>query len=383
MRIRRPTKWALAVALLLTAGTLSACTAPVPRPQIAIALSSDAGRWSDVADVLRDRFVAVGYSVDIRSAGDDIPTQLQQVSELLDADPLALIVAPVDAESLTPVLDDADPDVEVVSLGALIRDTGAIDRVVEFDAAAEGSLQAVALLQGLGLVDDAGDRVADAPRGPFSIELFAGSPDEARTEPAYAAAMSVLKPYLNRGVLDVVSRETSLDQVATLRGNADTAASRLTRILRDSYAGAFPDAVLTPSDEIARGVAGALLAAGAVIGEGFPVLTGRGGELRSIAALVDGRQYATLLEDPRQLAAEAADRVIDALAPGTGVASPSATAHPAGPTVDNGARPVPASLLQPTSVRVGDIPTLVIDSGYWSRDRVDHAIAQYGLQPAE
>ena len=379
--MRRPAAAALAVAL--AAGVLTGCTSAPSAPTIGVALPSATGRWGDVAGVLRARLQGAGYTVVLRVAKDDIPTQVRQVAELLDLHPDALIVAPVDASSLTAPLDDADPDVEVVTLGTLVRDTAAIDRLITFDPGAEGFLQATALLQGLGLVDATGVALPDAPRGPFRIELFAGSPDEDRTEPSFAAAMSVLQPYLDRRILSVGSGDVALEDVETLRGNADTAASRMTRILRDTYASdaagqQFPDAVLAPSDEIARGVAGALIDAGDVVGPGFTVLSGRGAQLRSLAALSDGRQYATLLEDPRLLAGEAADRVIDLLAADPGVL-PDPTTAPPGASIDNGARLVPASLLQPVLVHVGEIDSLVVGTGYWTRARVDRAIEEFGL----
>ena len=123
-----------------------------------------------------------------------------------------------------------------------------------------------------------------------------------------------------------------------------------------------------------------LAAAGAVAGEGFPVLTGRGAELRSVVGLLDGLQYATLLEDPRLLASEAADRVIDALRTGpAGIPDPSAA--PPGAAVDNGARQVPASLVQPQAVRADDIDALVIGSGYWTQAQLDDAVAEFGQAP--
>ncbi len=217
------------------------------------------------------------------------------------------------------------------------------------------------------------------------IELFAGSVDDTRTEPSFAGAMSVLQPHLDSGVLAIGSGESSLAEATTLRGNAATAESRLTRLIRDEYAGAgepaWPDAVLAPSDAIARGVIDALIAAGAAPGDGFPVVTGRGAELRAVAALLDGRQYATQLEDPRLLAEAAADRVIAALRAGPTV-TVAPTTHP-GVSVDNGARQVPASLLQPQTVRAGDIEAVLVESGFWTSAQVDRAVADFGVEPAE
>lgn len=367
-------------ALALAATGLSGC-ADEPSPPsalVGIALPSDEGRWGDVADVLRDRLTDAGYLVDLQVAGDDIPAQVRQVEQLLAAAPVALIVAPVDRTSLTSVLDRAPDEIEVVALGMLIRDTEAVDRFVAFDAALEGSLQATALLQGLGLIDDTGIAVPDTPDGAFRIEVFAGSSDEDRTEPSFAGALSVLQPFLDAGTLVIGSGEESLAEATTLRGNEATAGSRLTRILHDSYPDSsdspWPDAVLAPSDAIASGVIDALMAAGAEPGADFPIVTGRGAELRAVAALLDGRQYATQFEDPRLLAEEAAARLIEALRAGSpGVVDP--TVPPAGAVVDNGARLVPTSLLPPLTVRMGDIDELLIDSGYWTRSQVDEAVA--------
>jgi putative multiple sugar transport system substrate-binding protein len=357
---------ALLLCTALAAG-LTGCGAAEPEGPgtIAVVLPSEDGRFGDVADELRDRLGAAGYRVDVHSTDGDIPAQVTTVGELLDEQPDGLVVWPIDGGSLTPVIDGAGGATQIIAIGGLVYDTAELGSYVGFDAAAAGFLQASAVLDGLGLgLDDP----AAAPTSPMRVELFAGSPDVASTEPAYAAIMGVLQPHLDAGTLVVASGEVALADVTTLRGNEDTAASRMTRILRDSYAGGFPDAVLATSDEVARGVSSALIAAGAVPGEGFPLVTGRGAELRSLVAMLEGRQHSTLLEDPRALAAEAAARLLDALEGAT----------PSGAAVDNGAALVPASLVQPVPVLAGTIDELVIGSGYWTRERLDEAVADYG-----
>ncbi|HTL41351.1 MAG TPA: substrate-binding domain-containing protein, partial [Pseudolysinimonas sp.] len=283
-----------------------------------------------------------------------------------------LVVWPIDQTSLVPVVDEAPAGTAVVSMGVLVRDTARLDAHVGFDARAAGAAQAHLLLEGLGLLPKPDVATATpAPSatpasGPFRIELVAGSPDDPRTTPAYDGAMTVLEPYLDAGTLVVGSGQTELSQVTTLRGSDATAAERLRGIIADQYAGAVPDAVLATSDELARGAAAALLDAGAVPGDGFPVVTGRGCELRSLAALVDGRQYASVLEDPRALADAAMHVLQDGPAAAVGV------------TVDNGAGEIPAVLVAGVPVRAVDIDEVVVGSGYWSRDRVDDAIAEFG-----
>lgn len=368
----------LAAGAVLT-GALAGCTAAPPNAgpgTLAIVMPALEGRFQDVADALRADAQKAGYTVDVRGTDGDIPAQVTTVQEFLDEGVAALVVWPIDQSSLVPVIDEAPEGTAVVSMGTLVRDTARLDAHVGFDAHAAGAVQAQLLLQGLGLVPipDAAPPPTATPApsatpasGPFRIELVAGSPDDPRTAPAYTGAMAVLEPYLDAGTLVVGSGETELSQVTTLRGSDATAAERLTGIIADHYAGAVPDAVLATSDELARGAAAALLDAGAVPGDGFPVVTGRGCELRSLAALVDGRQYASVLEDPRALAA-AAMRVLRDGAAAAG-----------GATIDNGAGDIPAVLVAGVPVRADDIDELVVGSGYWSRERVDDAIAEFGL----
>lgn len=350
-----------AAAAVLLGVALAGCTASPPEgPEtVGVVLPTVDGRFGDVADELTQRLEDAGYRVDVHSTDGDIPAQVTTVTELLAEEPAGLVVWPIDGTSLTPAVDEAPEGTRVVALGGMVYDTARLDRYVAFDAAATGALQVASMLEGLGPDD-----------GPKRVELFVGSPDNAGTAPGYAAIMQTLQPYLDSGAVTIASGEVALDDVTTLRGDADTAGSRMTRILRDAYGG-FPDAVLATSDEIARGVSDALLAAGAIPGEGFPVITGRGAELRSLVAMLEGRQYSTLLEDPRRIAAEAADRLLDALeSPGS--------APTDGPTVDNGAAAVPASLVPPVPVIAGQIDELVVGAGYWTRDRLDEAIAEYG-----
>jgi putative multiple sugar transport system substrate-binding protein len=358
---------ALVAAGLALSGALTGCTptgSAAGRDTVAIVMPALEGRFQDVADELRAQAEQAGYAVVVRGTDGDIPAQVTTVSDLLDEGVAALIVWPIDQTSLVPVIDAAPEGTTVVSMGTLVRDTARLDAHVGFDAREAGVVQAGLLLEGLGLTGD--DRTP--PHGPpYRIELVAGSPEDQRTEPAYDGAMEVLGPYLRSGDLVVGSGQTALDDVTTLRGSGATAASRLRDILHGSYAGALPDAVLATSDELARGVAGVLLDAGAVPGAGFPVVTGRGCELRSLAALADGRQYASLLEDPRALAG-AAMRVLRQGATAAGDV-----------TVDAGAGAVPAVLVAGVPVRAADIDDVVVGSGYWSRARVDDAIAEFGF----
>lgn len=356
--MRRPAIVRAAASAVLGSLLLAGCTAtPEPEgpPTLAIVMPALEGRFQDVADVLEQRAEDAGYEVEVHGTDGDIPAQVTTVSELLDERVDALVVWPIDGTSLTPVVDDAPLGTTIVAIGGLIRDTARLDAYVAFDPAASGTAQVEVLNEAL----PPGDR-------PLRIELFVGSPDNAATEPHHRAITLALQPRLDAESIVIGSGQLALDDVTTLRGNAETAQSRMARILRESYADGLPDAVIATSDEIARGVSAALVEAGAVPGDGFPLITGRGSELASLVALLEGRQFSTQLEDPRALAEAAADVVL-AAADGTGVL-----------TVDNGAAQIDAWLVPGVTVRADQIDELVIGSGYWSRERLDEAIAEYG-----
>ena len=68
-------------------------------------------------------------------------------------------------------------------------------------------------------------------KGPFNIELFAGSPDDNNAYFFFDGAMSILKPYMD-GKLVVKSKQTTMDQVATLRWDGAVAQSRMDNLLK-------------------------------------------------------------------------------------------------------------------------------------------------------
>src|SRR5699024_7902702 len=99
------------------------------------------------------------------------------------------------------------------------------DYYATFDNERVGIQQATSLLQGIGVLDETGrDTGAE---GPLYIEIFAGSPDDNNATVFYAGAMSVLQPYLDSGVVEVVSGETEFDVVATPAWDGETAAARM------------------------------------------------------------------------------------------------------------------------------------------------------------
>ena len=91
-------------------------------------------RWIADGNAVKDGLEKQGYAVELQYAGDDIPTQAQQIDQMITQGVDALIVAAIDGTALSSQLQAAaDADIPVISYDRLIRDTENVDFYVTFD----------------------------------------------------------------------------------------------------------------------------------------------------------------------------------------------------------------------------------------------------------
>ncbi len=323
-------------------------------------------RWIQDGDALKAQFEEAGYTVDLQYAEDDIPTQVSQIENMVTKGAVALVVAAIDGTTLTNVLEEAaSQDVVVIAYDRLLRETDAVSYYATFDNFKVGQQQAWSVLNGLGLTELDGTPIADAPEGPFNIELFAGSLDDNNAFFFFEGAESVLNPLIEDGTLVVKSGQTDINAVATLRWDGETAQSRMEDILASQYSdGSTVDAVLSPYDGISRGIISALTDAGYTVGADFPIISGQDAELDSVKAIIAGEQYATIFKDTRELAAKAAEMTIAALSGDEPEINDTET-------YDNGVKVVPSYLLEPYIVVADNITEQLVDSGYWTEEEIN------------
>ncbi len=329
-------------------------------------------RWIADGNAVKDGLEKLGYTVDLQYAGDDIPTQTQQIDAMITEGAKVLIIASIDGTALTSQLEAAAAKgIKVIAYDRLIRDSENVDFYVTFDNFAVGVAQANALLHGMGLVDRDGKAVADAPAGPFNIELFAGSPDDNNAGFFFNGAMSILQPYIDNGTLVVKSGQTGFEQVAILRWAQETAQKRMEDLLTSTYSdGSVPAGVLSPFDGLSRGIITALqgVGAGPTIAEGLPVVTGQDAEIASVKLINDDIQSSTIFKDTRTLAAQAVTATEAFMKGGEPEANDTET-------YENGKKVVPSFLLPVNTVFKEDIQSQLIDSGYWTADEVASGVA--------
>lgn len=313
-------------------------------------------RWiTDGANVEKD-LKAKGYKTKLVFGEDDPDQQVNQIENLITQGVKALIVAAIDNKSLGNVLQQAaDADIPVISYDRLILGTKNVDYYASFDNEKVGQLQANYIVEKLGLASG---------KGPFNIELFAGSNDDNNTKYFFNGAMSVLQPYIDKKKLVVQSGQTGLTQVTTLRWDGATAQKRMDDILTKSYKSEKVDAVLSPYDGISIGILSALKSDDyGSKSKPLPVLTGQDAELASVKSIIAGEQTQTVYKDLRKLA-EVATTMVDDVLTGKKPETNDTKSY------DNGTKVVPAYLLQPVSVDKANYQKVLVDGGYYTADQL-------------
>ena len=327
-------------------------------------------RWIADGNAVKAGLEKLGYKVDLQYAGDDIPTQTQQVDSMITSGANLLIIAAIDGTALTSQLEAAAAKgIKVIAYDRLIRDSANVDFYVTFDNFAVGVAQAKALLFGMGVTDK--DGKAAGKKGPLNIELFAGSLDDNNAHFFFNGAMSILQPFIDDGTLVVKSGQTKIDQAATLRWLQETAQRRMEDLLTSTYSdGSKLAGVLSPYDGISRGIITALqgVGMGPTIAEGLPVVTGQDAEIASVKLIQDGVQQSTIFKDTRLLAAQAVIAAQAFLEGGAPEANDTKT-------YDNGVKVVPSYLLPVVTVFKDNIKKELVDSGYWKQSQIDAGVA--------
>ena len=309
-------------------------------------------RWiTEGKSMVRD-LKAKGYKTTLAYGDDDVDKQVAQIADMVKQGVDALIIAAIDNTSLNAVLKQAAAaHITVISYDRLILGTQNVDYYVSFDNEMVGRLEARFIIDKLGL---------EKGKGPFNIEVFAGSPDDNNTKYFFNGAMALLQPYIDKKQLVVRSRETAMKKVTTLRWDGKAAQKRMSSLLAKYYAGHAVDAVLSPYDGMSIGILTALKSYGYGSGsKPLPIVTGQDAELASVKSIIAGEQAQTTYKDVRQLGGVASD-MVDSILNGR---TPKLNSRR---DYNNGVKDVPAYLLQPTSVDKSNYEYVLVAGGYYT-----------------
>ena len=348
--------FALVAVLMLASLILSACGAAPAAPAdetklVGISMPTKTStRWISDGESMVKSFEALGYDTDLQFADNDIPNQIAQIENMVTKGADVLVIAAIDGSTLSDVLAKAkEAGVLVIAYDRLITKTENVDYYATFDNFGVGVIMGQQIEEGLDLKN---------AEGPFNIELFGGSPDDTNAFYFYDGAMSVLQPYIDSGKLVVQSGQMGMDVVGTLRWDGTVAQARMENLLSAHYTDKRVDAVLAPYDGLSRGIIAALKGVGyGTADQPMPVITGQDAEVASVKAMIAGEQTYTIFKDTRELAAQTA-KMVDQALKGEEVDVNDTT------TYNNEVKVVPSYLLTPHSVDISNYEKLLIESGY-------------------
>jgi len=322
-------------------------------------------RWIADGNNVKAGLEAAGYKVDLQYANDDIPTQSQQIDQMITKGDQLLIVAAIDGTALSSQLSAAAAaGIKVISYDRLIRGSADVDFYVSFDNYNVGVQQGTSLLTGLGLLN--ADGSTGTATGPFNVELFAGSLDDNNAQFFWDGALDTIQPFIDSGQVVVKSGQTTIEQAATLRWQQEVAQSRMENLLTSTYNdGSTVNGVLSPYDGISRGIITALQNAGyGSADKPMPVISGQDAEIASVKLINDGVQYSTIFKDTRKLADEAVTASTAILEGNEPEANDTET-------YDNGVKVVPSFLLESLIVTKENVASALVDTDYYTQAEVD------------
>ena len=306
---------------------------------------------------MEEMFKAAGFEVDLQYAGDnDVPTQINQIENMIAGGCDVLVIAAIDGDSLTEVLAGAEEKgIPVIAYDRLIMNTTAVSYYVTFGNEKVGTVQGQFIADELDL--------ANAP-GPYNIEFFTGDPSDSHIHFFYRGAIEVLQPFLDKGTLVCPSGQTDSLTTATVAWKTENAQARMENLISSqgySPTGTKLDAVMCSNDSLAQGVTNALVNAG-FTAENFPIITGQDCDIVSVKNMLAGLQSMSVFKDTRTLAAQVVTMVTQLLNGETVDVNDTTT-------YDNGTGIIPTYLCEPLSFTVDDIPKLV-EIGYYTAEEL-------------
>lgn len=292
-------------------------------------------RWVRDAERMREEAAAAGVEIMMQICDNDAARQLAQCENLMARDVDVLILAPHDANSASVIVDGARAlGIPTIAYDRLVMGAD-VDLYLSFDNVEVGRLMGEYL-------------VKRVPKGDYVV--LAGSPTDNNAKLFREGSLSMIRPLVERGDIEIVMDQWVTDWQPTVAMNLMENA--LTAEDNDI------DAVLAPNDNTAGGVIQALAAAGLA---GTIPVTGQDAEASAARRIMKGTQSMTVFKDTRLLAAEAIKQAMAMAAGETPV--PNAT-------VDNRKIEVPSILLKAVVVDKSNLDTVLIDSGYLERSEV-------------
>jgi putative multiple sugar transport system substrate-binding protein len=318
-------------------------------------------RWNNDGAHLDGLLKKAGYTTSLQYADNKVEQQITQIENMINQSPKVLVVASIDGTALGPVLEKAaNAKIKVIAYDRLINATPNVDYYATFDNYLVGKLQGEFIVDKLGLKDG---------KGPFNLEPFAGSSDDNNAKFFFNGAWDVLKPYVESGKLVIpsgkkIAGEEDWKTVSITGWKSETAQAEMDNRINSFYTGGKKvNVVLSPNDSLALGIAQSLESKGYKPGAEYPLITGQDADLANTKNVLADKQAMTVWKDTRTLGDQVA-KMVDAIVKGGTVETNDTK------TYNNGVKVVPAYLLPPVVVTKEDVKTKLVDSGFYTADKL-------------
>lgn len=314
-------------------------------------------RWNQDGDNMKTQLEAKGFKVDLQYAENEVAKQVEQLENMVTKGVKALVIASIDGTALKGALAEAKKEgIPVIAYDRLIMDSDAVDYYATFDNYQVGVIQGQFIINALGL--------ENGEKGPFTMEVFGGSPDDNNAYFFNGGAMDTLKPYIDSGVLVIKSGQTDMEQIAIQSWEPAGAQDRMDNLLTAHYADENIDVVLSPNDSLAQGIVASLKSAGyGSSDKPFPLLTGQDCDVINMKQILAGEQSMSVFKDTRTLASQVVD-MVTAIVKGEEVPVNDTE------TYNNNVRVVPSFLCEPVFADIDNYQELLIESGYYTEDQL-------------
>jgi putative multiple sugar transport system substrate-binding protein len=322
-------------------------------------------RWVKDGNSLKAEAEMRGYRAQVQHADANQVIQNRHIQSFLTVGAKLLIVGPINEDVAPAIAEAAQQGVAVIAYDRIISNSADYDHYITFNNYKVGVLKGQCLATALNL-----DEVT--PDKPKYITLFAGSPTDGNAFFFFDGAMSVLNPYIDKGVLKVVgpSPRTSADtenflKIATEKWHGIFAKARMKKLLQNEAANVTLDAILAPNDLIARNILEAVRA-DPKYQEKLPLITGQDAEFESAMLIKNGQQLCTVFKNTAKLAEAAiilADQILKGQTPDIpGAKLAEGDLEKIG---DTGKKVVKAYLLDPVLVTIDNL-NVPIEAGFYT-----------------
>ncbi|MFO8142408.1 MAG: substrate-binding domain-containing protein, partial [Marinobacter sp.] len=210
-------------------------------------------RWQRDGAALLEGAQEAGYSAEVTYGDADQGQQNEQIQNFITKGAKVLIVGNINEGVNSVISEAADEGIIVIAYDRLITGSDDYNYYITFDNFKVGEFQGQAIA-------DALDLDGASSSDPKYITLFAGSPTDNNANFFFDGAMSILRPYVEEGVLEVVgpapmdSSSPDFTRIATENWRAEVAKARMENLLSNAALNVTLDAVLAPNDTLARAI---------------------------------------------------------------------------------------------------------------------------------